>query len=93
VQTNPANSIDLRFHWVRDRCKQRRYSVNYVKGSDNAADFYTKAAPKTDHVGEETWPSTEGAERVRRIGEGRGRERCGQAPRLVGVDDEFVGSV
>jgi hypothetical protein len=41
-----SKSVDLRFHWVRDRCRQRHYSVEYVKGSNNAADFYTKAQPR-----------------------------------------------
>jgi len=41
-----SKSVDLRFHWVRDRCRQRHYSVEYVKGSNNAADFHTKAQPR-----------------------------------------------
>ena len=46
-----SKSIDLRFHWVRDRCRQRHFDVAYVKGSDNSADFYTKALPrKTFHA-------------------------------------------
>ena len=41
-----SKSVDLRFHWVRDRCRQRHYSVEYVQGSNNAADFHTKAQPR-----------------------------------------------
>ena len=45
-----SKSVDLRFHWVRDRCRQRHFDVAFVKGTSNAADNQTKALPrKTFH--------------------------------------------
>ena len=65
-----SKSIDMRFHWVRDRIKQGQFIVKWQKGEDNLADFFTKALPV--HVHQEmmsklvyTPPSTDGAWRPR----------------------------
>jgi hypothetical protein len=43
-----SKSIDLRFHWIRDRVKQNQFKVNYIKGTHNLADFFTKSLPNTN---------------------------------------------
>ncbi len=40
-----SKSIDMRFHWVHDRIKQGQFKVQWMKGIDNLADFFTKALP------------------------------------------------
>lgn len=37
-----TKSIDMNFHWIRDRVRQSFFTVNWRKGSDNLADFFTK---------------------------------------------------
>jgi hypothetical protein len=44
-----SKSIDMRFHWVRDRIKQGQFTVKWQKGADNLADFFTKALPAYVH--------------------------------------------
>jgi hypothetical protein len=44
-----SKSIDMRFHWVRDRIKQGQFKVHWIKGADNLADFFTKALPAHVH--------------------------------------------
>jgi hypothetical protein len=46
-----SKSIDLRFHWIRDRVKQGQFTipqfkVNFIKGINNLADFFTKSLPE-----------------------------------------------
>ena len=44
-----TKSIDMQFHWIRDRVRQHQFVVTWLKGSDNLADFFTKALPVTEH--------------------------------------------
>ena len=45
-----TKSIDLRFHWLRDRIRQEQFNVQWVKSEDNIADFFTKALPVHQHI-------------------------------------------
>ena len=45
-----TKSIDLRFHWLRDRIRQEQFKVQWVKSEDNIADFFTKALPVHQHI-------------------------------------------
>jgi hypothetical protein len=36
-------SLDMRFHWLRDRVKQHQFRIIFVPGAINIADFFTKA--------------------------------------------------
>ncbi len=38
-----SKSIDMRFHWIRDRIRQGHFQVSWIKGATNLADFFTKA--------------------------------------------------
>jgi hypothetical protein len=50
LKTARTKSIDLRFHWLRDRVRQEQFSVEWVKSDDNIADFFTKALPVHQHI-------------------------------------------
>ena len=49
VKVKRGKSIDMRFHWIRDRIKQGHFTVTWVAGADNLADFFTKALPVRRH--------------------------------------------
>ena len=44
-----SKSIDIRFHWVRDRVQQKQQEIGFVPGDLNIADFFTKPLSKDDH--------------------------------------------
>jgi hypothetical protein len=44
-----AKSIDMRFHWLQDRIRQRQFRVQHVAGEKNVSDFFTKALPRLKH--------------------------------------------
>jgi hypothetical protein len=44
-----SKSIDIRFHWIRDRVKQGQFKLAYVPGTENIADFFTKPLSADDH--------------------------------------------
>ena len=37
--------IDMQFHWIRDRVRQRQFNVTWRQGAYNLANFFTKALP------------------------------------------------
>ena len=45
VTPKKTNSIDMQFHWIRDRVRQKLFSVTWRQGAHNLADFFTKALP------------------------------------------------
>ena len=49
VKVKRGKSIDMRFHWIRDRIKQNQFSVSWIPGTANLADFFTKALPVKRH--------------------------------------------
>ena len=49
VKIKRTKSIDMRFHWIRDRIRQGHFAVQWRKGAHNLADFYTKALPVYKH--------------------------------------------
>ena len=49
VKIKRTKSIDMRFHWVRDRIRQGHFQVQWRKGAHNLADFFTKALPVHKH--------------------------------------------
>ncbi len=44
-----SKSIDMRFHWLRDRVRQGHFDIKFVPGLQNIADFFTKALPVARH--------------------------------------------
>ena len=49
VKVKRSKSIDMRFHWIRDRIRQGHFTVSWVAGAANLADFFTKALPVKRH--------------------------------------------
>ena len=45
-----SKSLDMRFHWLRDRIQQGQFRVIFVPGLQNLADFFTKALPVSRHL-------------------------------------------
>ena len=40
-----SKSIDMRWHWIRDRVDQQQFNVIWRPGSENLADYFTKTHP------------------------------------------------
>jgi len=64
-----TKTIDMRYHWIRDQVKQKKFKVTWKAGKLNLADFFTKAHPVHHHIairskyvlkGSRTIPSSEG---------------------------------
>ena len=49
VKLHRTKSIDMRFHWIRDRVRQRQFVVEWRQGAHNLADFFTKPLPVHVH--------------------------------------------
>ena len=49
VKAKKSKSIDLRFHWIRDRVQQKQFNVFWREGTTNLADFFTKPLPVHEH--------------------------------------------
>ena len=49
VKIKRAKTVDMRFHWIRDRIKQGHFNVKWQKGANNLADFFTKSLPVHVH--------------------------------------------
>ena len=50
VQPKRTKSIDMKYHWIRDRVGQKQFNVIWRPGSLNLADFFTKALPVHVHA-------------------------------------------
>jgi hypothetical protein len=49
IKQKRSKSIDMRFHWIRDRIRQGQFTLTYLAGKQNLADFFTKTLPATAH--------------------------------------------
>ena len=49
VKAKRTKSIDMRYHWIRDRVQQGHFHVQWRKGEHNLADFFTKPLPAKTH--------------------------------------------
>ena len=49
VKQRRSKSIDMRYHWVRDRVHQGHFKVTWRSGKTLLADFFTKALPVHRH--------------------------------------------
>ena len=45
VKQKQSRAMDMRFHWIRDRIRQKHFALFWRKGIDNLADFFTKVHP------------------------------------------------
>ena len=44
-----SKAFDMRFHWLRDRIKQKHFQLFWRKGKLNMADYFTKHHPPWHH--------------------------------------------
>ena len=49
VKLKRSKAINMRYHWIRDQIRQGTIQITWLKGTDNFADFFTKALPVRDH--------------------------------------------
>jgi hypothetical protein len=49
LTSRKSKSIDMNYHWIRDRVRQRQFNVYWRPGEGNLADFFTKPFPKGKH--------------------------------------------
>jgi hypothetical protein len=49
INLKMSKSLDMRFHWLRDRVRQGHFRILFVPGRYNTADFFTKALPVARH--------------------------------------------
>ena len=49
VKQRRSKSVDMRYHWLRDRVRQGHFNVLWISGKQLLADFFTKALPVHRH--------------------------------------------
>jgi hypothetical protein len=49
IKQRKSKSIDLRFHWLRDRIRQGQFTIQYHPGDQILADFFTKTLSAAKH--------------------------------------------
>jgi hypothetical protein len=49
IKQKKSKSIDMRFHWLRDRIRQGQFTITHLAGTLNLADFFTKILPCAQH--------------------------------------------
>lgn len=42
IKQKHSKTVDMRFHWVRDRIEQEQFQVYWRPGSTNKADYFSK---------------------------------------------------
>lgn len=50
IRQKRSKAFDMRFHWLRDRIKQKQFHVYWKPGTDNKADYFTKHHPAAYHL-------------------------------------------
>jgi hypothetical protein len=48
IKQKRSRAINIAYHWVRDQVTEGAFTVRWDKGSDNLADYQTKAVPISD---------------------------------------------
>ena len=49
IQLKQSKSWDMNLHWLRDRERQKQFTIQWKKGSANGADYHTKHHPIVHH--------------------------------------------
>jgi hypothetical protein len=50
IKQRRSKSIDMRFHWLRDRIRQGQFTIQYLATNCILADFFTKTLPTKNHL-------------------------------------------
>ena len=49
LKIGQAKFMDMRFHWIRDRIRQKQFQVLWIPGAFNRADYFSKHHSPTHH--------------------------------------------
>ena len=49
IKQKRSKSWDMRYHWIRDQQNQKNIQVNWDKGENNKADYFTKHHAPSHH--------------------------------------------
>jgi hypothetical protein len=49
MKQKKSKSIDMRFHWLRDRIRQGQFTITHLAGTLNLANLFTKTLPCAQH--------------------------------------------
>ena len=49
IKQKRSKSIDMRFHWVRDRVRQGQFLISHIRTNLNIADYFTKNLDPVRH--------------------------------------------
>ena len=49
IKPKRTKSIEMQYHWIRDRVARNQFIVAWRPGAHNLADFFTKALSVKDH--------------------------------------------
>ena len=50
VKSKKSKSMEMRFHWIKDREAQKQFKFIWDKGVNNLADYFTKILPTSEYV-------------------------------------------
>ena len=49
IRPKRSKAMDMRFHWMQDRCNQGHFLVYWKQGKNNLADYFSKHHPAHHH--------------------------------------------
>ena len=49
VRMKRSKAIDMRYHWLQDRLRQRQFNLHWGPGKHNSADYFSKHHPPAHH--------------------------------------------
>ena len=49
IRPKRSKAMDMRFHWMQDRCNQKQFLVYWKPGKHNLADYFSKHHPPHHH--------------------------------------------
>ena len=49
IRPKRSKAMDMRFHWMQDRCNQKHFMVYWKPGKGNLADYFSKHHPPHHH--------------------------------------------
>jgi hypothetical protein len=49
IEKRSSKHIDIKYHYIRDKCEERKVTLHYISSGDNVADIFTKSLKKPNH--------------------------------------------
>ena len=50
IKQKHSKTVDMRFHWIKDRIQQKQFDVFWKPGQENKADYFSKHHPPAHHL-------------------------------------------